>query len=143
MQTQLLEINGNLLEVPDQFQKCKKQNDKKKKKKVIAKQNSKIGKQSSEKHIKEKLSFNIKELEQVIKYREIKKSLLKEMTDDFEPFLKKKYSNQVWAAYQDLISDGSISANKREKVVNIVLTKIAGFLVHRLPNSTYAKDMGI
>ena len=52
------------------------------------------------------------------------------MTDDFEPFLKKKYSNQVWAAYQDLISDSSVSANKREKVVNIVLTKIAGFLVH-------------
>ena len=42
-----------------------------------------------------------------------------------------------------MISDGSISANKRGKVVNTVLTKIAGFLVHRLPNSTYAKDMGI
>ena len=42
-----------------------------------------------------------------------------------------------------MISDGSVSGNKRGKVVNIVLTKIAGFLVHRLPNSTYAKDMGI
>ena len=42
-----------------------------------------------------------------------------------------------------MISDGSISANKRGKVVNTVLTKIAGFLVHRLRNSTYAKDMGI
>ena len=52
--------------------------------KVIAKQDSKIGERSSEKYIKEKLSFKIKELYQVIKYSEIKKSLLKENFDDFE-----------------------------------------------------------
>ena len=68
--------------------------------KVIAKQDSKIGKQSSEKYIKEKLSFKIKELEQVIKYSEIKKSLLKENFDDFENkklnlFLKKKKNTQT------------------------------------------------
>ena len=27
METQLLEVHRNLVEVPDQFQKCKKQND--------------------------------------------------------------------------------------------------------------------
>ena len=42
-----------------------------------------------------------------------------------------------------MISDGGVSANKIEKVVNIVSTKITGLLVDRLPKSTYAKDMGI
>ena len=42
-----------------------------------------------------------------------------------------------------MVSVGGISANKVEKVVNIVLTKIAGVQVDRLPKSTYAKDMGI
>ena len=58
-------------------------------------------------------------------------------------FQKGQYSNQVRAAYQDLISDGGVSAKKIEKVVNIVLTKMAGLQVDRLPKSTYAKDMGI
>ena len=66
------------------FRNAKKENDNLTKKKVIPKQDSKPRTQSSQKHIKEKLSFNIKELEQVIKYREIKKSLLKEKIDDFE-----------------------------------------------------------
>ena len=81
METQLLEVQENLVEVPDQFQKSKKQNETLTK--VIAKQNSKIGKQSCEKHIKEKLSYKIKELEQLIKYSQIKNSLLKEKIDDF------------------------------------------------------------
>ena len=42
-----------------------------------------------------------------------------------------------------MVSDGGVSANKVEKVVNIALTKIAGVQVDRLPKSTYAKDMGI
>ena len=55
-------------------------------------------------------------------------------------FKKGNTQNQV---YQDLISDGGVSANKIEKEVNFVLTTIAGFQVHRLSKSTYAKDMGI
>ena len=57
---------------------------------------------------------------------ENEKSLLKEKIDDFENknnlFQKWQYSSQVRAAYQDLISDGGVSAKKIEKVVNIVLT---------------------
>ena len=76
------------------------------------------------------------------------KSLLKEKIDDFENkklnlFQKGQYPNQVRAAYQDFISDGGVSANKNEKVVNIVLTKITRLQVDRLPKSTYAKDIGI
>ena len=58
METQLLKVQGNL----DQFQKCKKQNDKLTKKKVIGKQEFKIQKQFPDKHIREKLSLKIKEL---------------------------------------------------------------------------------
>ena len=104
--------------------------------------------QSSEKQVNKKLSLKIKELEQVIKYRGNKKSLLKEKIDYFEHkklnlFQKGKYSTQARAAYQGLIFDGGVSANKIEKEVNFVLTKIAGFQVHRLSKSTYTKDMGI
>ena len=79
---------------------------------------------------------------------ENEQSLLKEKIDDFENkklnlFQKGQYSNQVRAAYEDLISDGCVSANKIEKVVNIALTKIAGLQADRLPKSTYPKDMGI
>ena len=88
----------------------------------MEKQVSKTRNRSSEKHIKEKLSFKIKELEQVIKYMENEKSLLKEKIDDFENkklnlFQKGQYSNQVRAGYQALISDGGVSANKIEKVL--------------------------
>ena len=94
------------------------------------------------------MSLKIKELEQVVKYMENEKFLLKEKIVDHENkkltlFQKGQYSNKVRAAYQDLVSDGGVSANKVEKVVNIVLTKIAGVQVDRLPKSTYAKDMGI
>ena len=83
-----------------------------------------------------------------MQYMRNEKSSLKEKIDDFENkklnfFQKEHYSNQVRAAYQDLISDGGVSANKIEKVVNIVLTKIAGLQVDRLPKSAYAKYVGI
>ena len=67
---------------------------------------------------------------------ENEKNLLKEKTDDFENnelnlFQKGQYSKEVRTLYQDLISDGRVSANKMEKVVDIVLTKIAGLQVDR------------
>ena len=151
IETQLLEIQGNLVEVQDQFQKYKKENKNLRKKVSYWKNRTlKLENQCSEKHssIKEKLSFKIKELEQITKCMENEKNLLKEKTDDFENkklnlFQKGQYSKEVRTLYQDLISDGRVSANKMEKVVDIVLTKIAGLQVDRLPKSTYAKDMGI
>ena len=151
IETQLLEVQGNLVEVQDQFQKYKKENENLRKKVSYWKNRTlKLENQSSEKHsyIKEKLSFKIKELEQIIKFIENENNVLKQKIDDFENkklnlFQKGQYSKEVRTAYQDLISDIGVSANKIEKVVNIVLTKIAGLQVDRLPKSTYAKDMGI
>ena len=78
METHLLEVQRNLVEVPDQFQKCKKQNENLRKKISHWKSRTlKFENQYSKKHIREKLSFKIKELKQVIKYRENKKSLLR------------------------------------------------------------------
>ena len=85
MESQLCAGPGKLVQLQDQFQKCKTQNENLRKKKRYWKNSTlKLENHSSEKHIKEKLSFKIKELEQVIKYRENKKSLVKEKIDDFE-----------------------------------------------------------
>ena len=74
--------------------------------------------------------------------------MLKEQLDNFKNnkiqlFKKGQYSNITRAAYQDLISFAGVSANKVDKVVDIVLTQIAGIQVDRLPKSTFAKDMAI
>ena len=92
--------------------------------------------------------MKIRELDQVIKCMENENSFLKEKTNDLENkqltlFQKGQYCNKAREAYQDLVFDGGVSANKVEEVVNTVLTKIAGIQVDRLPKSTYAKDMGI
>ena len=42
METQLLEVHRNLVEVPDQFQKCKKQNDNLTKKKLLENRSAKL-----------------------------------------------------------------------------------------------------
>ena len=73
---------------------------------------------------------------------------LKEQLDNFRNntihlFQKSQHSNSTCAAYQDLISFAGVSANKVEKVVDIVLTQIAGIQVDQLPKSTFAKDMEI
>ena len=79
METQLLEVQGNLVKVPGQFQKCKKQNENLRKKISYWKSRTlKFENQYSKKHIREKLSFKIKELKQVIKDKENQKSLLKQ-----------------------------------------------------------------
>ena len=63
MGTQLLEVQENLVQVPDQFQKCKKQKENLTNKKLLQKRTPKL---------ENNLLKNIfKELEQVIKYREI------------------------------------------------------------------------
>ena len=63
METQLLEVQENLVEVPDQFQKCKKQKENLTNKKLLQNRTTKL---------ENNLLKNIfKELEQVIKYREI------------------------------------------------------------------------
>ena len=42
MGTQLLEVHGNLVEVPDQFQKCKKQNENLTNKKLLQNRTRKL-----------------------------------------------------------------------------------------------------
>ena len=85
LETQLLEVQGNLLEVQDQFQKYKKENENLRKKISYWKNRTlKLENQSSEKHIKEIMSLKIKELKQVIKYMENEKCLLKEKIVDYE-----------------------------------------------------------
>ena len=74
--------------------------------------------------------LKLEDLEQV-KFLKIEKLLLKEHLDNFKNnkihlFKKRQYSNSTRAAYQDLISFAGVSANKVEKVVDIVLTQIAG-----------------
>ena len=54
--------------------------------------------------------------------------ILKEQLDNFKNnkiqlFKKAQYSNSTHAAYQDLISFAGVSANKVDKVVDIVLTQ--------------------
>ena len=60
-----------------------------------------------------------------VKFLENEKLLLKEQLDNFKSnkiqlFKKGKYSNSTCAAYQDLISYAGVSANKVDKVVDIV-----------------------
>ena len=130
METHLLEVQRNLVEVPDQFQKCKKQNENLRKKISYWKSRTlKFENQYSKKHMREKLFFKIKELKQVIKYRENKKFIKRK---DFENkklnlFQNGKYSNQVRATYQDVISGGGVSASKIEKALTLFGPKLQGF----------------
>ena len=55
-------------------------------------------------------------------------------------FKKGQYSNSTGAAYQDLISFAGVSANNVDKVVDTVLTQIAGIQVDELPKSTFPKE---
>ena len=54
-----------------------------------------------------------------------------------------QYSNSTRAAYQNLISYAGVSANKVDKVVDIILTEIDGIQVGRLSRSTFAKVIAI
>ena len=139
-----MEVQGNLVEVQDQFQKYKKGNENLRKKVSYWRNRTlKLENRSSEKHIKEKLSFKIKELELVIKYIENEKSLLKKKIDDFENkklnlFQKGQYSNQVRAAYQDLISDGGQDRKKR----TLFWPKLQGFKLIDCQNQLMPKTWG-
>ena len=92
--------------------------------------------------------LNLEALKEQVRFLENGKLLLKEKVDNFRNnkihlFKKSQYSNSTCAAYQDLISFADVSANKAEKVVDIVLTQTAGIQVDQLPKSTFAKDMEI
>ena len=76
-------------------------------------------------------SVILEDLKEQAKFLENKKLLQKEQLINFKNhkihlFKKGQYSNSTRAAYQDLISFAGVSANKVEKVVDIVLTQIAG-----------------
>ena len=94
------------------------------------------------------LLLKLENLKEQVKFLENEKLLPKEQLDNFKSnkiqlFKKGQCSNSTCAAYQDLISYAGVSANKVDKVVDIVLTQIAGIQVDRLPKSTFAKDMAI
>ena len=149
METQLLEVQRNIVEVQHQFLKYKKENENlRKKKKLLEKQDSKIGKQIFWKNILEKIVFQDQGMRAGHEIHGKWKQFIKIKDwwfwkQKLTLFQKGQYSNKVRAAYQDLISGGGVSGNKIVKVVNIVLTKIAGLQVDRLPKPTYGKDMGI
>ena len=58
-------------------------------------------------------------------------------------FKTEQYSNSTQAAYQNLISYAGVSANKVDKVVNIVLPEIDGIQLGRLSRSNFAKFIAI
>ena len=94
------------------------------------------------------LLLKLEDLKEQAKFLENEKLFLKEQLDNFKSnkiqlFKKGQYSNSTSTAYQDLISYAGVSANKVDKVVDIVLTQIAGTQVDRLPKSTFAMDMAI
>ena len=70
-------------------------------------------------------------LKQQAKFLENEKLLLKEQLDNFKNnkiqlYKKTQYSSSAHTAYQDLISFAGVIANKVDKVVDTVLTHIAG-----------------
>ena len=94
------------------------------------------------------LLLKLEDLKEQVKFLQNEKLLLKELLDNFKSkkiqlFKMGQYSNSTRVAYQDLISYAGVSANKVNKVVDIVLTQIAGIQLDGLPNSTFAKDMAI
>ena len=110
----------------DADDKAKKK--KKKKKKLDANEKEKKKKKSE---LDPSFSVILEDLKEQAKFLENKKLLQKEQLINFKNhkihlFKKGQYSNSTRAAYQDLISFAGVSANKVEKVVDIVLTQIAG-----------------
>ena len=78
--------------------------------------------------------LKLEDLKEQVKFFENENLLLKEQLDNFKNnkinlFKKGQYSNSTRAAYQDLINFASVSANKVEKVFDIVLTQIPGIQV--------------
>ena len=146
---QLVKNLENLKEEATMLQKCIVENGTLKNAFLLQ-----IKKLESWKLIKQKNEYdpsfllNLEALKEQVKFLENGKLLLKEQVDNFRNnkthlFKKSQYSNSTCAAYQDLISFADISANKVEKVLDIVLTQTAGIQVDQLPKSTYAKDMEI
>ena len=94
------------------------------------------------------LLLKVEDLKEQDKFLENEKLLLKEQLGNFKNnkihlFKKGQYSNSTRSAYQALISFAGVSANKVEKVVDIVLAQIAGIQVDRLRKSAFFKDIAI
>ena len=90
-------------------------------------------------------SLKLEDLKEQVKFLENKKLLLKEQLDNFKNnkiqlFKKGQCSNSTYAACQDLISFAGVSANKVDKVVDIVLPQISGIQADLSPKSTFVKD---
>ena len=88
----------------------------------------------------------LEDLQDQVKFLKNEKLLLKGQLDNFKSnkiqlFKKDQYSKR--AAYQDLISYAGVSADKVDKIFDIVLRQISGIQVDLLPKSTFAKDMAI
>ena len=130
---QLAENLENLKDQATRLQKCIAENGTLKKSFVITRQKLESWKLDKAKNIDSdpSLLLKLEDLKEQVKFLENEKLLLKEQLDNFKSnkiqlFEKGQYSNSTRAAYQDLISYPGVSANKVDKVVDIVLTQIAG-----------------
>ena len=130
---QLAENLENLKDQATRLQKCITENGTLKKSFVITRQKLESWKLDKAKNIDSdpSLLLKLEDLKEQVKFLENEKLLLKEQLDNFKSnkiqlFEKGQYSNSTRAAYQDLISYPGVSANKVDKVVDIVLTQIAG-----------------
>ena len=90
----------------------------------------------------------MKDLQDCIKRFENEKLELLDKVQDFEKkrltlLEKGQYSNNVRAEYEDLLCIGCVSGNKIEKVIHVVLTKIARLEVDKLPKTTFIKYMAV
>ena len=85
------------------------------------------------------------ELHNHIAFLENNESVLEERVEELSSpklsfFQNKKYTNKIRSVYEDLLCFGESSRNV-EKVVRIVLEKLAGITCDRLPKATFCKDM--
>ena len=85
------------------------------------------------------------ELHDYIAFLENHEGVLEERVEELSSqklsfFQNKKYTNKIRSVYEDLLCFG-VSSRNVEKVVRIVLEKLAGITYDRLPKATFSKDM--
>ena len=85
------------------------------------------------------------ELHDYIAFLENHEGVLEERVEELSSqklsfFQNKKYTNKIRSVYEDLLCFG-VSSRNVEKVVRIVLEKLAGITCDRLPKATFSKDM--
>ena len=89
--------------------------------------------------------FELPELHDYIAFLENREGVLEERVEELSSkkasfFQNNKYSNKIRSVYENLLCFGVTSQNA-EKVVRIVLEKLAGITCDRLPKATFSKDI--